>query len=221
MGWFPLKMCEDKHSSNSRHLFYSFLVVIAWTYLQPHYDNGCVAMFTFQLDKTNCWHPIAVMGVVDTFGHYLRSLPVGSSVFAIAIFWFDLNTVWTLKQLRNRKSFLVPALKVRQIRNYFLSQCFFQKKNKQIQLYYLAIGFHLFLGRKWRHKKSHFEINWPLVETLSCRKRWLICETNCVNRVQCGLVCHWKNVKRKCDLQKKPKIVTSFRRKKKEPPGPN
>ena len=61
-----------------------------------------------------------------------------------------------------------------------------------------------------------------LVETLSCRKRWLICETNCVNRVQCGLVvCHWKNVKRKCDLQKKPKIVTSFRRKKREPPGPN
>ena len=156
MGWFPLKMCEDKHSSNSRYLFYSFLVVIAWTYLQPHYDNGFLAMFTFQLDntktpldKTNCWHPIAVMGVVDTFGHYLWSLPVGSSVFAIAIFWFDLNTVWTLL---------------------------------------LGDLFSFVFWKKVKTQKRHFEINWPLVETLSCRKRWLICETNCVNRVQCGLV---------------------------------
>ena len=45
---------------------------MARTYLQPHYGNGFSAMFIFKwttLRGKHCRHPIAVMGVVDTFGH--------------------------------------------------------------------------------------------------------------------------------------------------------
>ena len=41
--------------------------LMARTYLQPHYGNGVFSWTTLR-DK-HCRHPIAVMGVVDTFGH--------------------------------------------------------------------------------------------------------------------------------------------------------
>ena len=46
----------------------------------------------------------------------------------------------------------------------FSSWRFFQKTNEQIWLYYLWTCFCSFFGRKWRHQKIHFEIDWPLVE---------------------------------------------------------
>ena len=39
-------------------------------YLQPHYGNGVFGNIYLSAGGKHCWHPIAVMGVVDTFGHY-------------------------------------------------------------------------------------------------------------------------------------------------------
>ena len=47
----------------------------ARTYLQPHCGNGvfqqCLPFSWTTLRGKHCWHPIAVMGVVDTVRLYL------------------------------------------------------------------------------------------------------------------------------------------------------
>ena len=50
------------------------LKFLTWTYLQPHYSNGVfsnVYLAAGTLRGNYCENPIAVMGVVDTFGHNL------------------------------------------------------------------------------------------------------------------------------------------------------
>ena len=54
--------------------FLLHIVYSARTYLQPHFGNGgfrqCLPFSWTTLRDKHCRHPIAVMGVVDTFGHY-------------------------------------------------------------------------------------------------------------------------------------------------------
>ena len=56
------------------------LTVKAPTYLQPHYGNGVFQQnlpFSWTTKKgKHCWHPIAVMGVVDTFWRYPADITV-------------------------------------------------------------------------------------------------------------------------------------------------
>ena len=46
---------------------------MAWIYLKPHHGKGffwqCLHFSWTTLRDKYCWHPIAVMGVVETFGH--------------------------------------------------------------------------------------------------------------------------------------------------------
>ena len=54
-----------------KHVFFCEKIqVLARTYLQSHYDdevfgNICVPFSWTTLRDKHCWHPIAVMGVVD------------------------------------------------------------------------------------------------------------------------------------------------------------
>ena len=65
-------------------------------YLQPHYGNGVFA--NVYLLAGHCRHPIAVMGVVDTFGHEVI-------FFASCTFFFAVFTMLVLSW-RSIKTFL-------------------------------------------------------------------------------------------------------------------
>ena len=62
-------------------------------------------------------------------------------------------------------------LKVRQIRNYFFKPTFLPKNERTNSSLLLIDLFSFVFWKKVKTPKRHFEINWPLVETVFCKNK--------------------------------------------------